>query len=72
MNLGLVSPTMSLWRPFGKDVAVYRCRTDDALVALEENSQRNQVRYSKHAGHVLKQPITLSIFEILRVWLGAF
>ena len=51
------------WK-FGKDIEVYRCLTD-ATILTEDMLRRGEC-----AGHRVTQPVVLSDWEVLKLWLG--
>jgi hypothetical protein len=63
MRLGLLVPTSKVWRPFGEPLEVHRCDTDRRIVT------RSQSSVSKHPGHYIRQPVLLSLFELILIWL---
>jgi len=50
--------------PFRDPIEVFRCDTCGGLVVGSDNSLRC------HAGHYLKQPCRISLFEYLQLLLG--
>lgn len=60
---GIFIPTRFLWRPFGELLEVDRCAVDGGLVT------DSQVSLSRHAGHRMSQPVKISLFEMILVWL---
>lgn len=59
---GLILPTKYIWRPFGELLEADRCVADGSLVT---NSQES---LSRHAGHFMKGPVKISLFELLLIW----
>lgn len=60
---GLFIPTRYIWRPFGELLEVDRCGADGGLVT------GSQASLSRHAGHRLNQPVLISVFELILVWI---
>lgn len=63
MRFGLLKPTTKVSRPFGSPLAVFRCDTDGGLVTL------SQASLMCHAGHRVRDPIIINIFELALIWL---
>lgn len=59
---GIFVPTRFVWRPFGTLLELDRCQVDGRLVG------ESQAALSRHQGHTLKQPVLLSLLELLLVW----
>jgi len=64
MRIGLLHPTRKVWRPFRSPLEVCRCKADDALVTP------SQASLALHAGHHIKSPVTVSITELILIWIG--
>lgn len=60
--VGTILPTRYVWRPFGGLLELDRCTVDGRLVS------NSPTALSRHNGHTMKQPVLLSWFELLLVW----
>ncbi len=58
---GIFVPTRWVWRPFRELLEVDRCQ-DGAIVTNSQSS------LSRHAGHTMKQPVKISLWEMLLIW----
>lgn len=60
--IGIFVPTRYIWRPFGELLEVDRCAVDGEVVTNSQGS------LSRHAGHRMHQPVKISLFEMLKIW----
>lgn len=60
---GIFCPTRFVWRPFGELLELDRCAVDGGLVTNSQGS------LSRHAGHRMSQPVKLTVFEMVLVWM---
>ena len=60
---GLFIPTPLVWRPFGELLEIDRCVVDGRLVTNSQSS------IQRHLGHRLHNPVVLSLFEMVLIWL---
>ena len=61
--LGVFYPTRFVWRPFGEFLEIDRCRLDGRLVTNRSAS------IQRHVGHSMVQPVLISFFELILIWL---
>lgn len=59
---GIFVPTRYIWRPFGELLEVDRCDADGGLVSYSQRS------LSRHAGHQMRSPVIISVFEMILIW----
>lgn len=62
-STGLIYPTKSVWRPFGKYLEVDRCVADGGLVSDSQSS------LSRHCGHSMRGPVRVTLFEMVLIWI---
>ncbi len=60
---GIIWPTRYVWRPFGEVLEIDRCVVDGGLVT------NSQASLSRHFGHTMRQPVKISIVEMILIWL---
>lgn len=60
--VGIFLPTKYVWRPFGGLLECDRCQVDGRIVTNSQSS------ISGHLGHSMKQPVLLSVVEMILIW----
>lgn len=60
---GIFVPTRFIYRPFGELLEVDRCAVDGGLVT------NSQASLSAHGGHRMRQPVLISLFEMVLIWI---
>lgn len=59
---GIFVPTRYVWRPFRDLLEVDRCDADRAIVTNSQSS------LSRHLGHRMRQPVKITLWEMLLIW----